>query len=199
MSVFFWNALANRYSRQSIANPEAYEAKLAATRELLTPDSAVLEFGCGTGSTALLHAPLVRSVLALDSAPKMIDIAKAKAEDADVQNITFRVGTVFDADPGPYDVVLALNVLHLVPDMPAALRQCHDLLRPGGALVASTACITGGWERWLLPIPGALGLLPRLQFFTTDKFLQAHTDAGFTMESITFPGSETSAFTIARR
>ncbi|MFT4623511.1 MAG: 2-polyprenyl-3-methyl-5-hydroxy-6-metoxy-1,4-benzoquinol methylase [Myxococcota bacterium] len=199
MSVFFWNAFAGRYARQPIANPEAYETKLAATRALLTPSSAVLEFGCGTGSTALLHAPKVSSILALDTSPRMIDIATAKAAAAGIDNVRFGVGTVFDADPGPYDVVLALNVLHLVPDLAATVRRCHALLKPGGALVASTACITGGWEPWLLPLPGALGLLPRVRFFSTEALVQAHVDAGLTVESCTFPSHAQGAFTIARR
>ena len=199
MSVFFWNTYAGRYSRQSIANPEAYETKLAATRERLTPDSLVLEFGCGTGSTAILHAPLVASIHGLDTSPRMIEIARSKAASAGIDNATFQLGTVFDSSDGPFDVVLGLNILHLVRDLGATLDRCRELLRPGGVLIASTACITGGWEPWLLPIPAAVGVLPTCRFFSCEELLQAHADAGFTVESCTFPGSPTGAFTIARR
>jgi 2-polyprenyl-3-methyl-5-hydroxy-6-metoxy-1,4-benzoquinol methylase len=199
MSVFFWNAFANHYARQSIGNPEAYEAKLAATRELLTTESQVLEIGCGTGSTAMLHAPRVARIRALDSSPRMIEIAQEKAQAEGITHTTFEVGTVFDVNDGPYDMVLALNVLHLVPDLSTTLQRCYELLKPGGVLVASTACITGGWERWLLPLPAALGVLPALQFFNQDELLAAHEKAGLSVESCTFPGSATGAFTIARR
>jgi len=199
MSVFFWNAFANRYARQPIANQAAYEVKLAATRRLLSPESRVLEIGCGTGSTALLHAPLVAHLRAMDTSPRMIDIARSKAAAAATDHVVFDVGTVFDVDDGPYDVLLALNVLHLVPDLAKTLARCHALLRPGGVLVASTACLSGGWERWLVPLPAALGLLPSVQFFSEAQLLEAQTVAGFTVESSTFPGSATGAFTIARR
>jgi 2-polyprenyl-3-methyl-5-hydroxy-6-metoxy-1,4-benzoquinol methylase len=198
MSVFFWNAFANRYAKQSIANPEAYETKLAATRALLTSDSRVLEFGCGTGSTALLHAPLVASIHGLDTSPRMVEIASEKARGQGVTNATFSVGRVLDRDDGPYDVLLALNILHLVDDLSETLHHCQKLLKPGGVLVAGTACITGGWEAWLLPIPAAIGLLPKLQYFSEAELLEAHVAAGFTVESCTKPGSPLGAFTIAR-
>ena len=199
MSTLFWNIIANRYARQEIANPTAYEVKLAETRAVLKPSSRVLEFGCGTGSTALLHAPFVSSLVGLDTSRRMVEIATAKAVDERVDNVTFRVGTVFDVEPAPFDVVLGLNVLHLVRDLSGTLHRCHDLLRPGGILVASTACIVGGWKRWLLPIPGALGLIPSLQFFDEAALVNAQREAGFDVLCSTRPGSPHSVFTIARR
>ena len=52
----FWNRIAGKYARQPISDEETYEKKLAITRKYLTPESEVFEFGCGTGSTAILHA-----------------------------------------------------------------------------------------------------------------------------------------------
>lgn len=199
MSVMFWNIMANRYARQKIANPAAYEVKLAATRELLDTSCRVLEFGCGTGSTAIGHAAYVSSIVGLDTSPRMVEIAKAKALKEHVENVTFRVGTVFDVESEPFDAILGLNILHLVSDLPGTLRRCHALLRPGGVLVASTACLVGSWEPWLLPIPGALGLLPAIKFFDETTLLQAQRDAGFIVLSSTRPGSHHSVFTIARR
>jgi ubiquinone/menaquinone biosynthesis C-methylase UbiE len=40
----------------------------------------VLEFGCGTESTAIAHAPYVKHIQALDISSKMIDIAQGKAQ-----------------------------------------------------------------------------------------------------------------------
>ena len=58
----FWDRIAEKYSKQPIAQQKAYEIKLDLTREYFTPDSKVLEFGCGTGSTAILHAPYVKHI-----------------------------------------------------------------------------------------------------------------------------------------
>ncbi|MFC3966392.1 nocobactin polyketide synthase NbtC [Nocardia jiangsuensis] len=40
----------------------------------------------------------------------------------------------------PADIVIAANVLHNAHDIGATLRQLHDLLRPGGALVVIETC-----------------------------------------------------------
>ena len=40
----------------------------------------VLEFGCGTGGTAIIHAPYVKHIRAIDISGNMIAIAKGKAE-----------------------------------------------------------------------------------------------------------------------
>ena len=63
-----------------MADQAAYERKLAITRECLNPDAQVLELGCGTGSTAIAHAPYVRHIRATDVSSRMIEIARSKAE-----------------------------------------------------------------------------------------------------------------------
>jgi phosphatidylethanolamine/phosphatidyl-N-methylethanolamine N-methyltransferase len=40
--------------------------------------------------------------------------------------------------PGSFDVVVAGNVLHLVPDLEGALNALCHVLRPGGKLIAPT-------------------------------------------------------------
>ena len=58
----FWNRVAERYAKSPIANESRYQQKLAATQRMLRSNMDVFEFGCGTGSTALLHAPYVNSL-----------------------------------------------------------------------------------------------------------------------------------------
>jgi len=58
-SAKFWDKIAERYSKRPIADEAAYEKKLQVTREYFRPDMEVLEFACGTGSTAIEVAPLV--------------------------------------------------------------------------------------------------------------------------------------------
>ena len=83
-SISFWNRSAARYAQRPIADQNAYLRKIALTQKYLNPEMDVLEFGCGTGSTALIHAPRVRSYLATDASPRMIDIArKRKTEKAE--------------------------------------------------------------------------------------------------------------------
>jgi len=72
-SAKFWYKIAERYSKQPIADEAAYQKKLQVTREYFRPDMEVLEFGCGTGSTAIFHAPYVKHIQAIDILSKMKD------------------------------------------------------------------------------------------------------------------------------
>ena len=131
----FWDRNAKRYARSPIADQDAYERKLEITRGYFTPESEVLEFGCGTGSTALLHAPHVRHILATDYAAGMLQIARQKASDQGIENVTFTQSSIeeFRTDRR-FDAVLCLSLLHLVADRPAALARAFELLKPGGVL-----------------------------------------------------------------
>lgn len=70
-SKTFWDNSAQRYAKSRIQDEAAYRKKLEITQHYLQPDWSVLEFGCGTGSTALIHAPHVKDILATDISDNM--------------------------------------------------------------------------------------------------------------------------------
>ena len=55
----FWDSKAEAYAKSQISDEETYQRKLTETQALLTPEMRVLEFGCGTGTSAVHHAPHV--------------------------------------------------------------------------------------------------------------------------------------------
>ncbi|MEQ9448459.1 MAG: class I SAM-dependent methyltransferase, partial [Rhodospirillaceae bacterium] len=126
----FWDKTAAKYARSPVRNPEAYALTMERSISYLSPEHDVLEIGCGTGTTALIQAPNVRHITASDVSANMIEIAKVKARDQNIQNVTF----VQAPAPGPqmtpetFDAVLAYNVLHLLKDLPAVLRAVHAAL-----------------------------------------------------------------------
>ena len=75
----FWDRIARKYAQDPIADQTSYEHKLEKTRAHFTPGSRVLEYGCGTGSTAILHAPHVREIVATDLSDEMIAIAEPQS------------------------------------------------------------------------------------------------------------------------
>lgn len=200
-SAEFWDRIAPGYSEQPIADEESYARKLAATQALLRPDMRVLEFGCGTGSTALEHAPHVAHIDATDVSAAMIAIGREKAERAGVANVSFsRTGVEdFEAPDGSYDVVLALNLLHLVPERAAALAKIRRLLKPGGLFVSSTVCMAD--RLWFLRPAIAVmqwfGKAPWVDFAKSETVLREIEAAGFVAREHWTHGRASSLFVIA--
>ncbi len=203
-SARFWDRFAERYARRPVPDEAIYQRKLAHTRSLLRPDMVVLEVGCGTGTTALHHAPHVAHILATDISPAMIDIARRKAAGEGVTNVDFQVASLdtLGDQADRYDIVLALNMLHLIPDWQGAIRRIHQVLKPGGALVSSTPCLGDSSLRilrWIAPIGAAIGLLPSLRVFTNRDLLAALADSGFEIEHDWRPGRNQATFLVARK
>lgn len=179
-SAKFWDRMAKRYIAAPIRDTAAYEHKLALTRKHLRPDMAALEFGCGSGNTARLHAPLVKTYRAIDLSSKMIEIGRAEGPIPD--NMTMEPADFdrIEIAPDSLDAVLAMSVLHLVPDPEATIAKVRGVLRPGGVFVTSTACLKSMWPlRVLAPIGRATGLIPPLAFFSDDELRAMMTGAGF--------------------
>lgn len=202
--ALMFNLMARRYSRQPIADQASYERKLEITRKYLTPESEVFEFGCGTGSTALLHAPFVKHIHATDYAEKMIEIANEKRVEQSVDNASFAVADIDDMpiEEERYDVVLGLNILQLMEDLEAPLSRVHAMLKPGGYFISSSVCIEkipGIW-RFLLPVLVFLRLGPRVKGFSEQQLLDCVKQAGFSLEEQWNPESSmTVVFLVARK
>lgn len=201
----FWNKIADKYSRQPIANQKAYEIKLDLTREYFTPESKVLEFGCGTGSTALLHAPYVEHIDATDVSPKMIEIARAKQVKEGIENIQFDVADMdsFNAPAETYDAVLGMNIIHLVDDRMKVMKQVHHVLKPGGVFVSSTMCLREKWYFRLMeplfPLMHMLGQWPRVRRFTAARLKNDIESLGFQTVHHWQPGKGPVLFLVGRK
>lgn len=180
----FWNDLAERYARQPVANPGAFERKIELTRARMKPTDVVLDLGCGTGSLALRLASSAATIHGLDISSEMIRIATAKAETAAVANVSFHVGALDSCElfePESLDGVCAYSLLHLVDDLPAVLARIHRLLRPGGFFVSSTVCLGESWVpyRPILEVMRWFGKAPHVQMLRKHQLEQELRRAGF--------------------
>lgn len=135
----FWDRAARKYAAGPIADMAGYERTLERTRHYLGGSDTVLEFGCGTGTTALRLAPHVGRIVATDISSEMIAIARGKAEAAACGNVAFEVATpaAISEPDATFDVALGFNVLHLITAREAALAGVHRLLKPGGIFISN--------------------------------------------------------------
>ena len=202
-SARFWDRIAERYARKPVPDQAVYEKKLEITRAHLRPDMQVLEFGCGSGTTALLHAPFVRRIQGIDSSAKMIEIARGKAMSANAANASFQQASIeeYAALEQTFDAVLGLSILHLLDDWSGAIKKVHRLLKPGGVFVSSTACLGGNYFllRMIAPLGSKLGLIPLVRFFTPEELRNALTAAGFVVEREWRPDDGRTMFIVARK
>jgi ubiquinone/menaquinone biosynthesis C-methylase UbiE len=200
-AIRFWDRIAPKYARRPVSDLASYQRKLAITREYLTPESRVFEFGCGTGSTAIAHAPFVKQITASDISGTMLEIARGKAEAAAINNIRFEQGGIEDvATPdGSYDMVMGHSILHLLEDRTAAVEQVWRLLKPGGVFVSSTACIRDFMPllRLVAPVGRWLGLIPYVSIFSATDLRRSLTAAGFRIDQEWQPKKSSALFVVA--
>ena len=199
-----WDRFAKGYAKKPVADEDAYQNKLQVTRGYLRPDMEVLEFGCGTGSTAVTHAPHVKHIQAIDFSAKMLAIAQAKADAKNIRNISFiRSGIEeFTVPDQTFDVVMGHSILHLLDNKETVIAKVHDMLKPGGIFVSSTVCMGGKmmFMRVMLPIGYFLGLLPLVRFFTVKNLIDSIVGAaGFEIDHQWQPGDDNAVFIVAKK
>lgn len=199
----FWDRMAEKYAKQPIADEAAYKKKLEVTQSYFRPDMQVLEVGCGTGTTALIHAPHVKHILAIDYSAKMIEIARRKAVAENIENVTFEQASIdtIMAPAESYDVVMAHSVLHLLEDRDAVVAKLYRLLKPGGVFVSNTTCLAEKMKffRLIAPIGKAIGLIPLVKVFSRDDLVASLTAAGFDIDYEWRAENKMTVFIVAKK
>jgi enediyne biosynthesis protein CalE5 len=108
----------------------------------LRPGLHVLDIGSGTGYPALLDAQTVTpngSVIGMDVAEQMLEVARRKATRLGLTNVTFKTGdaTMLPFEPASFDAVTSRFCLMFLPEIPKAAAEITRVLRPGGWVAAA--------------------------------------------------------------
>ncbi len=125
----------------------------------------VLDVGCGGGILADAMARKGADVLGIDLAEKSLKVAQLHALEVATPRVAYRCiasATLAAEAPSSYDVVTCMEMLEHVPDPAAIVRDCAQLVKPGGWVFFST--INRNPKSFLLAILGAeylLNLVPR--------------------------------------
>jgi len=199
----FWDKRADKYALRPVADEATYQEKLDITREYFRKDMEVLEIGCGTGTTAIAHAPYVKHIRATDISPRMIEIARDKAEAAGIANVTFEVqdADAPDAPDASLDAVMAHNLLHLLDDREQVIEDVYRKLKPGGVFVTSTACIRDMVLplRLIVPVGRFLRVFPPVRVFSVADLKASLEKAGFEIDHEWLPKRQAAVFIVCRK
>lgn len=202
----FWTKIAPGYRKRPVSDTQAYEQTLERVQSYLQPGARVLELGSGTGGTAQRLAPLVSSYVASDFSQGMIDQAAARDMPS---NVDLKVADVFapQFEAGSFDLVMGLNLFHLVEDLEAQFAQVHHLLAPGGVFISKSVCLGErnmgfkfGVLRAAIPLMQRLGKAPFVQYLTMRNLEDRIAHAGFRIvETGNYPARPPSHFVVAEK
>ena len=102
----------------------------------------MLDLGSGAGADVLISARRVGptgKAIGLDMTDEMLELARANAAQAGVENVEFVKGYIEDIPlpDGSVDVIVSNCVLNLSGDKPKVLREAARVLRAGGRFAVS--------------------------------------------------------------
>lgn len=151
MAKDVWGRLVGTYDEDHtyIAGADLVEAIRTEVAGAV-PAGDVVELGCGTGLYTQGYARRCRRVIATDISLPMVE--RARRELAPLPHVEVRVADAVATGlpAGSADGVVAVNLLHVVPDAAAVLAEARRLLRPGGVAVLADATAKGLSVRQML-------------------------------------------------
>ena len=116
----------------------------------------VLDVGCGAGDVSFLAATLVGpggSVIGVDRSSEAIALAKRRAADVGLANVSFVTQDLQDlATEARFDAIIGRLVLMYFPEPAAVLRSLLGLLVPGGVVAFHEIDVHGANSAPLVPL-----------------------------------------------
>lgn len=142
----FWQAhpCGTKFSDAEIGTPEFFERVEAHRyeKEWHIPTAAdfqntrglrVLEIGCGMGTDGAQFAKAGADYTGIDLTDAAVELARKRFQVSGLEG-EFRVADAerLDFPEASFDLVYSHGVLHHTPDIEAAVREIHRVLKPGG-------------------------------------------------------------------
>ncbi|MCI1965019.1 MAG: class I SAM-dependent methyltransferase [Oscillospiraceae bacterium] len=88
--VDLWDSMAQSFGEQALPSfADNCFLRLLEKNKMFDAGSLVLDVGCGTGGYSLALAGRCKGVFGIDLSPRMIEIAKEKAEEQNTKNVRF--------------------------------------------------------------------------------------------------------------
>ena len=194
----FWGKSADTYMNDTTY--VAGEAVLQTVTDRLSAERGlgeVVEFGCGTGHFTQIVAPNAEQVVATDLSDEMLAVAREqlkKLPNVAIQKADVE-GTTFPSER--FDTAFMVNVIHVVENPCAALRESYRVLKNGGRLliVSYTGYGMTPWARMALGIRylRKFGFPKHGRNYSPAGLAALVENAGFEVERVQLVGDKTKA------
>jgi SAM-dependent methyltransferase len=148
-----------------------------------TAETHFLEIGIGTGRIALPIAKRGYRCTGVDISERMMSVLGAKAEAGGIQmELVSADITRLPLPDDSFDVVIAVHVLHLIPEWTVALAEAGRVLKPHGHFVHGGESHGEGWpgriRRQWAEFVKEEGVSPRPRYGDRLRVEEALTDQG---------------------
>src|SRR5262249_51351612 len=132
-----FDEMVDFFDRMETEGP--YAALLTSLARLgeIASDARCLDIGCGAGRLVRELAARSKEAVGVDLSARMRERARTRARALGVENVSFHEARAegLPFPEGSFDVVTASNLLMLLGDPPAVLKEAARVLRPGGQLI----------------------------------------------------------------
>jgi 2-polyprenyl-3-methyl-5-hydroxy-6-metoxy-1,4-benzoquinol methylase len=182
-STKFWDRIAKNYDREEKKDRPVSINIVEKSKKYLKSSDTVLDFGCASGKISIEISKIVKSVHAIDTSAKMIEIANSRLDKSKTENINFAYTSIFDEkyEKASFDTLVCFYVLHLVDDPQKVMKRIDELLKPGGFFISATPCM--GQKNSLLRMPiniaAKIGLVPKIKFFNVSELKDVISNGNF--------------------
>jgi SAM-dependent methyltransferase len=136
-----WDASSEEYARIAPILMEIYMEEFVGRLDA-DPQHEALEVAAGAGALTSQLAKKVKSLLATDFSPKMIDIVKQRMQAEGADNVKYEVmdGQDLRLEDNSFDCAASSFGIMLFPDRHKGFAELNRVVRPGGRVMVS------GWS-----------------------------------------------------
>ncbi len=176
-----WDFVAHVYDIfVYLINRRTHKNLIKEMEAMFSASDFVLECACGTGMLTGVIAAKCKRLIATDYSNNML--RKAKVKCSPHSNVDFALADVsrLDFEDNTFDKVVAANVIHLLDEPQAGLKELVRTCRSGGKVIIPTYISKNpqGKENVFVRMLRKIGLVVG-EKFTFSSYQQFFLDAGF--------------------
>lgn len=181
----FWDQVSGLYDFfETVYNGKVYRGLGERVAAEIGLNDTVLECACGTGAISRYIAPKCKKLIATDFSVGMLQQARKNCRNYSNVKIRRADMTHIKCRDKRFDVVVAGNVIHLLEDPFAAVKELEQVCRPGGKIIVPTYInASAGVNKKAVQLLTLAGANFKRQF-DMDSYRKFFEDAGY--ENVTY-------------